>query len=127
MEYSIRKQVDLTFAETLSRAKESLAKEGFGVLTEIDVKATLKKKLGADWMDYTIVGACNPPFAFEALKAEREIGLFLPCNIIVYEDAGKIFVAAVKPTIVMGTVGSRQLAVIAEKVEEKLRKAVQGI
>ncbi len=127
MDYGYRKEVPLPFAETVTRTKEELAKEGFGVLTEIDVKATLKEKLDADYDNYVILGACNPPFAFKALQAEKDIGLLLPCNIIVYEDAGKTFVSAILPTVAMAMVENQSLAGLAKTVEEKLKKTVDNI
>jgi uncharacterized protein (DUF302 family) len=87
--YGYKKQVNTSFEEALQRTKEELQKEGFGVLTEIDVKATLKKKLDVDYDNYLILGACNPPFAYQSLQAEKDIGLLLlPCNVIAYEDEG---------------------------------------
>lgn len=127
MKYSIRKQSNRLFDETIQNVKDELAKEGFGILTEIDVKATLKKKLDVDWDRYAIIGACNPPFAYKALQTEKEIGLLLPCNLIVYEDAGKVFVSAIRPTESMKTVGSKAVASIASEVEEKLKKVVDAI
>lgn len=124
MNYGYKKQIKTSFAEAVKRTREELAKEGFGVLTEIDVRATLKKKLNADYDNYIILGACNPPFAHKALQAEKDIGLLLPCNVIVYEDAGKVFVSAILPTVAMGMIDNQSLAEIAETVEEKLKKAV---
>ena len=88
MEYGYKRKVDYSFEESVNRLREELPEEGFGVLTEIDVKATLKKKLDADFDKYIILGACNPPFAYRALQAEKDIGLLLPCNIVVYIDKG---------------------------------------
>lgn len=127
MNYGYKKELPLPFAEAIIKTKEELAKEGFGVLTEIDVKATLKKKLDADFGNYIILGACNPPFALKALQAEKEIGLLLPCNIIVYEDGGKTFVSAILPTIAMGVVENPALGELGNEVEEKLKKAVDNI
>ena len=127
MNYSIKKQVNYSFADAIEKVKASLSEEGFGVLTEIDVKATLKKKLDTDWDNYVILGACNPPFAFQALQVEKEIGLMLPCNVIVYEDAGNVFVSAIRPTVAMGKINSPALADIAKKVEEKLTKVIKSL
>ena len=91
MEYGYKKKVQASFEEVLQKTREELPKEGFGVLTEIDVKATLKKKLDADFDNYIILGTCNPPFAYQALQAEKDIGLLLPCNVIVYEDNKETF------------------------------------
>ncbi len=127
MNYGYKRQVKLTYEEAVAKTKSELQKQGFGVLTEIDVKATLKKKLNVDFDKYIILGACNPPFAHQALQAERDIGLLLPCNLIVYESGGKTFVAAAVPTMLMGMVGNDKLRGIAEQVEAKLKKAVDSI
>lgn len=127
MNYGYKKQINTSFAEAVERTRKELAKESFGVLTEIDVKATIKKKLDADYDSYLILGACNPPFAYKALQAEKDIGLLLPCNVIVYKDAGKIFVSAILPTVAMGMINNQSLADIAKTVEEKLKKVVDAV
>jgi uncharacterized protein (DUF302 family) len=127
MNYGYKKQFSISFKEGVQRTKEALAKEGFGVLTEIDVKETLKKKLAVDYGNYLILGACNPPFALKALQAEKDIGLLLPCNVVVYEDGGETFVSAILPSAAMGMVENPSLADIAKAVEEKLKKVVDGI
>lgn len=127
MEYGYKKQVNLGYEEAIAKTKEALKKEGFGVLTEIDVRATLKKKLDVDYGKYIILGACNPPFAYQALKAERDIGLLLPCNLIVYEEAGKTYVSAMLPTVAMNMVENESLGDVAVKVEEKLKKVVDSV
>lgn len=127
MKYGYKRKVTLSFADAVSKTKAELAKEGFGVLTEIDVKATLKKKLDVDYENYLILGACNPPFAFQALKSEKEIGLFLPCNVIVYEEDGEVFVSAVLPTVAMSMVENVALSGIAVEVEAKLKKVVDSL
>jgi len=127
MEYGYKKKVRGSFEEVLWKTREELTKEGFGVLTEIDVKATLKKKLDADFDNYIILGACNPPFAYQALQAEKDIGLLLPCNIIVYEDAGEVYVSAIVPTVAMNMVENEKLGSIATEVEKKLKKVVDSI
>ncbi|RMD45246.1 DUF302 domain-containing protein [Candidatus Pacearchaeota archaeon] len=127
MSYGYKKEIGLGFNEAVGKVREELAKEGFGVLTEIDVKATLKKKLNEDFEDYLILGACNPPFAFEALKAERDIGLLLPCNVIVYVLDGKTFVSAIVPSVAMAMVENNKLGEIAEKVEEKLKRVIDSV
>ncbi|MFA5942715.1 MAG: DUF302 domain-containing protein [Candidatus Paceibacterota bacterium] len=111
----------------MKKTKDELAKEGFGILTEIDVKATLKKKLNIEHENYLILGACNPSFALKALQAEKDIGLLLPCNVIVYEEDGAVFVSAILPTVAMRMVENPVLADIAKTVEEKLKKAVNNI
>lgn len=125
--YGYKRQVSLPYAEALQRTRQELQKEGFGVLTEIDVKETLKKKLNVDWDNYIILGACNPPFAYQALQAEKDIGLLLPCNLIVYEDTGKTYVSTILPTVAMSMIESPRLAGIAVQVEAKLKKVVDSI
>jgi uncharacterized protein (DUF302 family) len=127
MEYGYKKQVNLPYEAAVIMTKEELQKDGFGVLTEIDVKATLKKKLDADFDKYVILGTCNPPFAYQALLAERDIGLLLPCNVIVYENEGQTFVAAIVPTVAMSMVESEDLRGIAVAVEEKLKQVVDRV
>lgn len=127
MNYDYSKQLKIQFDEAVYRTKESLKKEGFGVLTEIDVKKTLKEKLNADYDNYIILGACNPPFAYEALKTEKQIGLLLPCNVVVYEDDSEVAVSAILPTIAMSIVDNDNLIEIAKEVEKKLKKAVDSI
>jgi uncharacterized protein (DUF302 family) len=124
--YTYKKSAPLSYANTVAKVKEELKKEGFGVLTEIDVKQTLKAKLNVDFEDYIILGACNPPLAYQALTAERDIGVLLPCNVIVYVQDGKTFVSAVLPTVQLGKVGNPKLLPIAEQVEEKLKKVVDA-
>lgn len=124
--YTYKKSVPLGYANTVAKVKEELKKEGFGVLTEINVKQTLKDKLNVDFEDYIILGACNPPLAYQALTAERDIGVLLPCNVIVYVQDGKTFVSAVLPTVQLGKVGNPKLLPIAEQVEEKLKKVVDA-
>lgn len=127
MNYSIKKQVDFSFTDTLKRVKELLVKEGFGVLTEIDVKATLKNKIDVDWSNYIILGVCNPTLAYKALQAEKEIGLFLPCNVIVYEDSGNVFVSAIMPSVAMEMIENKSLMKIAKIAEEKLKKVIENL
>ncbi len=125
--YGYKKQVNTSFEEALQRTRGELHQEGFGVLTEIDVKATLKKKLNVDYDNYLILGACNPPFAYQALQAEQDIGLLLPCNVIVYEHEGRTFVSAILPTVAMGMVKNEKLRSLAGQVEQKLKKVVDNI
>ena len=127
MEYGYKRKVDYSFDEALHKLREELPKEGFGILTEIDVKATLKKKLDADFDNYIILGTCNPPFAYRALQAEKDIGLLLPCNIIVYEDAEHTFISAIVPTVAMSMVENEELADIAIEVEAKLKKVIDSV
>jgi uncharacterized protein (DUF302 family) len=121
----IRKPLRATYDEALARVPEALAAEGFGVLTEIDVKATLARKLGADFRRYKILGACNPPFAHQALQADLEIGVMLPCNVVVYEgDDGNAVVVAIDPTRTVAATGNAKLVELAGAVGDKLRRAL---
>lgn len=129
MEYHFSKTIDgVTFDQAVEMATEELKKEGFGVLTSIDVKETLKKKLDVDFKKYKILGACNPHFAYEALKSEDKIGVFLPCNVIVEEhDNGQIEVSAVDPIASMSAVENDKLGSIASAVREKLKKVISNL
>ncbi len=124
-QYCFSKTVDLSFEDTVGRVTEELKKEGFGVLTEIDVQATLKKKLDVEFRAYKILGACNPPFAYKALQAETHIGIYLPCNVIV-QDAGdgKTEVAAVDPLVAMSRVDNPALIPVAEEIRAKLQRVI---
>ena len=125
--YSIRTVTDLGFDEAVAKVTEELAKEGFGVLTEIDVRATMKKKLDADLPAYKILGACNPPIAFKTLQAEKEIGIMLPCNVIVYEDGGKTVVAAMNPEVALSVVQNDAIAPMAGEVTAKVKRVVAAM
>ncbi len=126
--YGFSKIVDLGFQEAIEKVTEELQKEGFGILTEIDVQATLKKKLDVDFKPYKILGACNPPNAYKALQSEEQIGLMLPCNVIVYvNDDGKTVVAAVDPIASMQTVANSELNEVAITVQYKLKNVVNNI
>jgi len=125
--YGYSRKVDLPFEQAIERVKVELQKEGFGILTEVDVKATLKKKLDVDFQSYVILGACNPPNAYKALQAEIEIGLMLPCNVIVYQKDGDVFVSAVLPTVAMGMINNESLEDIATNIEEKLKKCIDNV
>jgi uncharacterized protein (DUF302 family) len=128
MSYYFVKTIEGSFEEAIEKVTDSLKKEGFGVLTEIDVKATLKKKLDVDFREYRILGACNPPFAYQALQAEDKIGIMLPCNVIVQETGeGKIEVAAVDPIAFMSAIQNPELGEIAVQVQEKMKKVVENI
>lgn len=127
MQYGYSKKMSLPFKEVVGVVKETLAKEGFGVLTEIDVKATMKKKLNVDYENYTILGACNPQFAHKALQEEKEIGLLLPCNVIVYEDNDYVHVSVILPSVAMNMVENLKLAEISQGVESKLKAAIDSI
>ncbi len=127
MKYGLTINTILNFDEAVNKVKSELAKEGFGVLTEIDVKATLKKKLNVDYENYLILGACNPSFAYQALQSEKKIGLLLPCNLIVYSKGKRTFVSAINPLESMSIVENEQLKEIATTVKEKLEKVLDGV
>lgn len=129
MDYYFNKILtDITFDKAVERTIQALKKEDFGILTEIDIKATLKKKLNVDFPKYKILGACNPPFAYKALQAEDKIGTMLPCNVIVREtENGAIEVATVNPVASMVGVKNEALAGIADEVRDKLKKAVNSL
>ncbi|WP_410004896.1 DUF302 domain-containing protein [Aequorivita nionensis] len=117
-----------TFKDAIEKTTAALKEEGFGVLTEIDIKATLKKKLDADFYNYTILGACNPQMAHQALQAENKIGTMLPCNVIVQErEPGTVEVSAVDPAASMMAVQNVALVSIAKDVQEKLTKVIKSI
>lgn len=125
--YSIQKTIEGEFQEVVAQVKEALKSEGFGVLTEINVSETLKKKLTVDYPEYVILGACNPQSAYAALQAEKEIGLLLPCNVIVYKDNQKVTVAVIRPTIAMQMTDNSKITAIAEEVEEKLKNVISQL
>ena len=126
--FGFGKAVDLGFDEAIETVTEELAKEGFGVLTEIDVQATLKKKLGEDMRPYRILGACNPPLAHQAVTAVPEIGLLLPCNVLVREDdEGKVRVSFMDPGSVLGLVDNPDVEPLAEQVRERLERVLAAL
>lgn len=128
MSYYISKISKVGFEETLLKVEEELKAEGFGVLTEIDVQSTLKKKLDVDFKRYKILGACNPGLAHKALSTEDKIGILLPCNVIVEENiGGEVEVAAVNPIVAMSSVQNDSLAEVAKNVTEKLQKVMDKI
>ncbi len=128
MNYYIARAVEAGFDETVAKVVDALKKEGFGVLTDIDVSATMKQKLGVDFRKYRILGACNPPLARKALSAEDKIGVMLPCNVIVQEAGeGKTEVAAIDPRAAMERVGNPALAELAQEVAQRLGRAVQAL
>lgn len=128
MSYHISKKVNLGFEQAIEKTTEELKNEGFGVLTEIDVKSTLKNKLDVDFRNYKILGACNPGYAYEAFKAEDKIGAMLPCNVIVQEhDDGSVEVSAVDPIASMQAVQNERLGVVATEVQTKLKKVIDSV
>lgn len=127
MQYGFSKTIDLSFENTIPKVIEELKKEGFGVLTTIDVKETLKKKIDLDFKKYTILGACNPTLAHKALQAEEEIGLLLPCNVIVYEKDNKTVVSVFNPGLMSYVVDNENLKSVADEVQEKLKRVLNNI
>jgi uncharacterized protein (DUF302 family) len=128
MSYYFSKTLNVSFDEAVARVTEELKKGGFGVLTEIDVKETLKKKLNVDFRKYRILGACNPPFAYKALQAEDKIGLMLPCNVIVQElPGGKVEVAAIDPVASMAAIDNPKLRDVGEQVRAKLKAVIDNL
>ncbi len=128
MSYYFTKRINGDFQNTISKLTEELKKEGFGILTEIDVRETFKKKLDIDFKKYKILGACNPNFAYEAIKAEDKIGTMLPCNVIVQEqEDGIVEVSAVDPLASMMAVQNSSLVHIASAVREKLRRVISNL
>lgn len=128
MSYYFNKTLNLSFDKAIARVTEELKKEGFGILTDIDVKATLKKKLDVEFRKYRILGACNPPFAYKALQAEDKIGTMLPCNVIVQEiSAGQVEVTAIDPLASMEAVENPALKEIASKISNKLKKVIERV
>ena len=126
--FGFGKPVDLDFEEAIETVTEELDKEGFGILTEIDVQATLKKKLGEDMPPYRILGACNPPLAHQAVSAVPEIGLLLPCNVLVREDDdGKVHVSFMDPGSVLGLVDNPDVVPLAEQVKAKLERVLAAL
>ncbi len=125
--YVFGKTVNLKFEQAVTRVTEELAKEGFGVLTEIDVAATLKKKLGLDMPPHRILGACNPQFAHQAIEFEPQIGALLPCNVVVREEGGKTLVEIMDPRAVLQLVGRPEIATIAGEVRARLERVLAAL
>ena len=126
-EYAFTKEINISYDKALDVVTDELKKEGFGVLTEIDVKQTMKKKLDVDFPRYKILGACNPPFAHKALEAEENIGVLLPCNVAVYEKNGKTILSVMKPSTAMGMVENKSLGDVALEVENKLKRVFDSV
>lgn len=128
MNYYFSNKITGSFDGAVQQVTEALAKEGFGVLTEIDIKATLKKKLDEDFYNYKILGACNPPFALKALKTEDKIGTMLPCNVIIQEKkAGEIEVSAINPLASMQSIQNNDLQAVADEIASKLKRVIKSI
>jgi uncharacterized protein (DUF302 family) len=123
--YAFSTVLDTTYEDAVSKVRDALKEEGFGVLTEIDVKETLKKKLDKEFRSYVILGACNPPYAYQSLQADLDVGLLLPCNVIVYEtDDSKAYVAAINPAAALEVIQNQELREIAREVSEKLKRVI---
>jgi uncharacterized protein (DUF302 family) len=128
MRYYFNTTLNISFDDAITKVTEELKKEGFGILTEINVKDALKKKLDVDFRKYKILGACNPPYAYKALQAEDKIGTMLPCNVIVQElDSGNVEVAAIDPVASMQAVGNKGLEGIATDIQAKLKKIIERL
>ena len=125
--YGFTKELDLSFEKVREDVTKELAKEGFGILTEIDVQEKFREKLGISFRKYVILGACNPPNAYKAIMAEENIGLMLPCNVIIYEKGEKTVLSIIKPTVAMQMIGNAELRPIAAFVEDKLKKVFESI
>jgi len=127
MKYGYKKQVDLNFDDAIGVVVGELKKEGFGVMMKIDVQEKLKEKLDIDFDKYVILGACNPKFAYDVLSKEIDVGLLLPCNVVVYEKDGGVFVSIISPAKIIGLVENDSLIDTALAVDEKLRKVIDSI
>lgn len=126
--YAFGRTVDMTYAEAEQKVREELAKEGFGVLTEIDVKKKFAEKLQKDFRDYIILGACNPPLAYEALNREVDLGTLLPCNVVVYvRDDGKTAVMVMDPVAALSMIGNPEMVEFAKKVAEKMERVMAAL
>lgn len=125
--YGFTKELNLAYETVVDLAREALKKEGFGIMTEINVQKKMKEKLGIDMSQYMILGACNPPSAYRAILIEENIGLMLPCNVIVYEKGGKTLLSVIRPTVAMQMVDNVELQKVSEEVEEKLKMSFDAV
>ena len=125
--YGFKREMDLPFDEAVQRTRTALAGEGFGVLCEIDIKEKLKEKLGVDFGNYLILGACNPPLAYEALQEEIDLGLLLPCNVVVYQEGAKTIVGVIDAARMMSVVGNERVEKTAQEVNEKLQRVIEAL
>lgn len=127
--YGLSVSVPIPYEEAVQRTREELEKEGFGVLTEIDVRATLRKKLDVSFRPYVILGACNPPLAYQALSAEIDVGVLLPCNVVVYQgdEAGSSVVTALDPVSQLKIVGKHELDSLAQEVRARMERVLEGV
>ncbi len=127
MDYSLAIDLDRDFSDVVQATRAALADEGFGVLTEIDVQATMKAKLDVDREEYLILGACNPPLAHKALEAEPELGVLLPCNVVVYRTGGRTRVSAVAAEQMLGMVGNEELGPVATEVAQRMQRVLDAV
>jgi uncharacterized protein (DUF302 family) len=127
MKYGFSKTTDYSFEQAIEKVTEELKKEGFGVLTTIDVKETLKKKIDVDFKKYTILGACNPKLAHGGLQVEEELGLLLPCNVILYEKNGKTVVSIFDPIVMTVVIDNPEMKPVAEEVKNKLKRVLEAV
>ena len=127
MEYGFSKNINTPYEKAVEKVTDELKKEGFGVLTSIDVKETLKKKIDVDFKKYVILGACNPPLAHKALESEEQLGLLLPCNVIVYENNGGSTVAFFDPMIMTQLIDNEKLKAVAEEVQSKMKRVFEAV
>jgi uncharacterized protein (DUF302 family) len=127
VQYGFSKTTDYTFSQAIEKVTDELKKEGFGILTTIDVKDTLKKKIDVDFKNYTILGACNPPIAHKALQTEEELGLLLPCNVVVYEKDNKTVVSIFDPIMMTKVIDNDKMIPIAAEVKEKLQRVLEAV
>ena len=126
-DYGYNRTLPVSFSEPVARTREALQEQGFGVLCEIDIKEKLKEKLGVDFRNYVILGACNPPLAYQTLQVELDVGLLLPCNVVVYEQDNGSVVAAIDASKMLSVVGHPQLEATAQEVNEKLRRVIDSV
>ena len=127
-EYAFSAILDTSYEDAISKVTDALKEEGFGVLTEIDVKSTLKQKLNVDFRKYVILGACNPPYAHRTLQMDLDVGLLLPCNVIVYEtDDKKAYISALNPVSALKVIKNEELRNIAKEISEKLKRVIDNV
>ena len=127
MQYGFSKMIDMPYEQAIERVTSELKKEGFGVLTSIDVKETLKQKINVDFKKYIILGACNPPIAHKALLEEEELGLLLPCNVIVYEKENKTVVSVFDPMVMTKIIDNEKMKPVAEEIKQKLQRVLEAV
>jgi len=125
--YGFTKEMDIPYGAVIEQVRDALKNEGFGILTEIDVKEKMKEKLGLDMNKYIILGACNPPKAYKAILTEENIGLMLPCNVIIYEKGSKTVLSVIRPTVAMQMIENSELQIVAEAVEAQLKKSFDAV